>query len=49
MDGEILNSRARLMENPSNEMRATDFYTEHFRLMREFLPVAHETLVDTKQ
>ena len=33
-------------KQPNEEMRATDFYTEHFRLMREFLPVAHEELVD---
>jgi len=32
-------------KHPTEDMRATDFYTEHFRLMREFLPIAHEALV----
>ncbi len=32
-------------KRPDEGMRATDFYTDHFRLMREFLPIAHEALV----
>ncbi len=39
----ILETRDR--KRPSEEMRATDFYTEHFRLMHQFLPIAHEALV----